>query len=74
MTATFPGVRAAAAGSAAVTAAGIQPAIMELMDAASLTAVHALLGLPAPTPGAAQLTIQTDGPAARAEAGPSPRS
>ncbi|KYJ98431.1 FAD-binding protein [Microbacterium sp. p3-SID338] len=68
VTATFPGVRAAAAGSAAVTAAGIQPAIMELMDAASLAAVHALLALPAPTPGAAQLTIQTDGPAARAEA------
>lgn len=66
--ATFPGVRAAASASAAVTAAGVQPAIMELMDAASLTAVHALLGLPAPTPGAAQLTIQTDGPAARAEA------
>lgn len=68
VTATFPGVRAAAAGSAAVTAAGIQPAIMELMDAASLAAVHTLLALPAPTPGAAQLTIQTDGPAARAEA------
>ena len=68
VTATFPGVRAAAAGSAAVTAAGIQPAIMELMDAASLAAVHALLALPAPIPGAAQLTIQTDGPAARAEA------
>ncbi|WP_149084669.1 MULTISPECIES: FAD-binding oxidoreductase [Microbacterium] len=66
--ATFPGVRAAAAASAAVTAAGIQPAIMELMDAASLAAVHALLALPAPTPGAAQLTIQTDGAAARAEA------
>lgn len=66
--ATFPGVRAAASASAAVTAAGVQPAIMELMDAASLTAVHALLGLVAPTPGAAQLTIQTDGPAARAEA------
>lgn len=68
VTATFPGVRAAAAGSAAVTAAGLQPAIMELMDAVSLAAVHALLGLPEPTPGAAQLTIQTDGPAARAEA------
>jgi glycolate oxidase len=66
--ATFPDVRAAAAASAAVTAAGVQPAIMELMDAACLTAVHALLGLPAPTPGAAQLTIQTDGPAAVAEA------
>lgn len=68
VTATFPGVRSAAAASAAVTAAGVQPAIMELMDAASLTAVHALLALPAPTPGAAQLTIQTDGPAAGAEA------
>ncbi|MBN6190501.1 FAD-binding protein [Aneurinibacillus sp. BA2021] len=68
VTALFPGVRAAAAASAAVTAAGVQPAIMELMDAPSLAAVHALLGLPAPTPGTAQLTIQTDGPAAAAEA------
>lgn len=68
VTATFPGVRSAAAASAAVAAAGVQPAIMELMDAASLIAVHALLALPAPTPGAAQLTIQTDGPAAGAEA------
>lgn len=66
--ATFPGVRSAAAASAAVTAAGLQPAIMELMDSASLTAVHALLSLPQPSPGAAQLTIQTDGPAAAAEA------
>ncbi|MCK2036036.1 FAD-binding protein [Microbacterium sp. SSW1-49] len=68
VTATFPDVRSAAAASAAVTASGVQPAIMELMDAASLAAVHALLGLPTPPPGAAQLTIQTDGPAAIAEA------
>lgn len=66
--ASFPTVRAAAAGSAAVTAVGVQPAIMELMDAASLSAVHALLRLPAPTAGTSQLTIQTDGPAARDEA------
>lgn len=66
--ATFPGVRTAAEASAAVTASGAQPAIMELMDAASLAAVHALLKLDPPTPGAAQLTIQTDGPAAIAEA------
>lgn len=66
--ATFPGVRHAAAASAAVTAAGVQPAIMELMDAASLTAVHALLALPTPNQGTSQLTIQTDGPAAAAEA------
>ena len=68
ITATFPGVRAAAAASAAVTAAGVQPAIMELMDAASLAAVSALLDLPVPPAGTAQLTIQTDGPAAEAEA------
>ncbi|MEU1972233.1 FAD-linked oxidase C-terminal domain-containing protein [Microbacterium sp. NPDC019599] len=66
--ATFPGVRAAAAASAAVTASGVQPSIMELMDAASLRAVHDLLQLDPPSPGAAQLTIQTDGPAADVEA------
>lgn len=67
LTAHFPSVRAAAAGSAAVTAAGVQPAIMELMDAVSLAAAHALLGLPSPIPGATQLTIQTDGAAAADE-------
>ena len=66
--ATFPDVRAAAEASAAVTASGMQPAIMELMDAASLAAVHDLLSLEPPAPGAAQLTIQTDGPAAALEA------
>ncbi len=59
--ASFPSARAAATASAAVTAAGLQPAIMELMDAAALAAVHDLLGLPAPWPGTAQLTVQTDG-------------
>lgn len=66
--ASFPTVRAAAAASSAVTASGVQPAIMELMDAASLAAVHRLLALPAPPQGTAQLTIQTDGAAATAEA------
>ncbi|QLD12486.1 FAD-binding oxidoreductase [Microbacterium oleivorans] len=66
--ATFGDVRAAATAASAVTAAGIQPAIMELMDATSLAASHRLLGLPDPTPGAAQLTVQTDGAAATAEA------
>lgn len=68
ITALFPTVRAAASGSAAVTASGAQPAIMELIDATSLAAVHALLKLALPAPGASQLTIQTDGPAAKAEA------
>jgi glycolate oxidase len=66
--ATFADVRDAARASAAVTALGVQPAIMELMDAACLAAVHNLLGLDAPAAGVAQLTIQTDGPAAVAEA------
>jgi len=68
LTALFEGVHAAAVASAAVTASGIQPAIMELMDATSLAAVHRLLSLPEPPSGAAQLTIQTDGPVAAAEA------
>ncbi|MDN3310041.1 FAD-linked oxidase C-terminal domain-containing protein [Microbacterium oryzae] len=68
LTALFPDVRSAAAASAAVTAAGVQPAIMELLDAASVAAISALLRVPDVAAGAAQLTIQTDGPAAAAEA------
>ncbi|MET1052361.1 MAG: FAD-linked oxidase C-terminal domain-containing protein [Mycetocola sp.] len=64
----FPSVTDAAAASAAITAAGIQPAVMELMDAASLAAVAALLQLPGTTTGEAHLVVQTDGPAAGAEA------
>ncbi|WP_195907894.1 FAD-binding oxidoreductase [Microbacterium gorillae] len=66
--AVFSDVRAAAAGTAAVTAAGLSPAIMELMDATSLRAVHALLDLPAPAAGSVQVTAQTDGPDAAEEA------
>ncbi|VXB22767.1 Putative FAD-linked oxidoreductase [Microbacterium sp. 8M] len=66
--ATFPTVRDAARGSAAVTASGAQPAIMELMDARCLAAVHALLELDPPAEGIAQLTIQTDGLSAAVEA------
>lgn len=66
--ATFSDVRAAAVAASAVTTTGVQPAIMELMDATSLAAAHRLLALDPPTPGAAQLTVQTDGPAATVEA------
>jgi glycolate oxidase len=68
LTAVFPSVRAAASAASAVTASGIQPAIMELMDPLSLDAVHRLLLLPPPPAGAAQLTVQTDGVAAADEA------
>ena len=66
--ATFLDVRSAARASAAVTASGVQPAIMELMDATSLASAHSYLGIQPPTPGAAQLIVQTDGPAAGIEA------
>jgi glycolate oxidase len=68
LTAVFPDVRSAAVAASAVTASGLQPSIMELMDALSLAAVHRLLELPPPAGDAAQLTIQTDGVAAVAEA------
>jgi len=41
---------------------------MELMDATSLAFIHSYLGIHPPTPGAAQLIVQTDGPAAGGEA------
>ena len=68
LTAVFPDVRSAAVASSAVTASGLQPSIMELMDPLSLDAVHRLLQLPPPAPDAAQLTIQSDGVGAVAEA------
>lgn len=68
LTASFADVRTAAEASAAVTASGVQPAIMELMDAACLAAVNHHLGLASPAAGTSQLTIQTDGPAALPEA------
>lgn len=64
----FPSVTDAAAAAAAITAAGIQPSVMELMDSASLEAVSTLLSLPGITTGEAHLVVQTDGPAAQQEA------
>jgi glycolate oxidase len=64
----FPDAVSAARASSAITAAGVQPAVMELMDAASLRAVDAVLGTTMGEAGAAHLVVQTDGPAAVAEA------
>lgn len=64
----FPSVTDAAAAAAAITAAGIQPSVMELMDSASLEAAATLLALPGITTGEAHLVVQTDGPAAQQEA------
>ena len=64
----FPSVTDAAGAAAAITAAGIQPAVMELMDPAALGAVASLLGLPPTSAGEAHLVVQTDGPASVREA------
>jgi len=74
--AAFPGVEAAAAASAAVTAARIRPAVMELIDASGLARVAsylgatALAGTPLETiaPGEAFLLAQSDTHGAAAEA------
>lgn len=66
--ATFPNVRQAAAASAAVTASGIQPSIMELMGPMPLEAAYRYLGFTPPPAGSSQLMIQTDGVAAVDEA------
>jgi len=63
----FPDVEAAARASSAITAAGIRPAALELLDASALEAIGELLGLELGSRGA-QLLVQTDGPGAVAEA------
>jgi glycolate oxidase len=67
VSAAFPDVEAAARASSAITAAGIRPAALELLDASALEAIGELLGLELGGRGA-QLLIQTDGPGAVAEA------
>lgn len=70
--ATFSSVVEAAAAAAGITAAGLRPAALELMDGASCAAVGALLGpdagLPDLTGRGAFLLVRTDGPAAAGEA------
>jgi glycolate oxidase len=68
VSAVFTDVRSAAAATAAVSAAGIQPAILELMDAHSVRAVHELLALVPPPAGTVHVTAQTDGASAPSEA------
>jgi len=70
--AVFPDVATAAAASAAITAARIRPAVMEILDPLALAAIAAYLGPEGsaglPLTGGAFLLVQTDGPAANAEA------
>lgn len=64
----FPDVTAAAAASAAITAAGVTPAVLELLDASSLRLIDAHLGTELATHGASYLLVQTDGPASEVDA------
>ena len=70
--AVFETVTAAAAASAAITAARIRPAVMELIDPIALAHVATYLGPDGsaglPLGRGAFLLVQTDGPAALAEA------
>jgi glycolate oxidase len=65
--AIFPDVESAAAASAAITAARLRPAVMELLDAASLAAVEAYVGADemratvGVTHGGSYLLVQFDG-------------
>ncbi|PPI36396.1 MULTISPECIES: FAD-binding oxidoreductase [unclassified Rathayibacter] len=62
----FPCVVAAAAASAAITAARLRPAVMELMDEAALAAISRYTGASLDR-GAAYLLVQTDGGGAAEE-------
>lgn len=64
----FPDITTAAAASAAITAAGLRPAAMELLDAASLRAIDAYLGVSLAERGDSCLLVQTDGAASADEA------
>lgn len=64
----FADVTTAAAASAAITAARLRPAVMELLDAPSLTYIGEHLSLPLSGRGRAYLLVQTDGPAAADDA------
>ncbi|MCU1558229.1 MAG: FAD-linked oxidase [Microbacteriaceae bacterium] len=57
----FPDVVAAASAAAAITAAGLRPAALELMDEAALRATDAFLGLDLAQRGNTCLLVQTDG-------------
>ncbi|MGT2424686.1 FAD-binding oxidoreductase [Amnibacterium kyonggiense] len=74
--ATFPDVHAAAAAAAAITASGLRCAALEIMDAATCSAIDALVAagegpagdVPALAGRGAFLLLQTDGGAAPDEA------
>ncbi len=66
ISAAFPSVELAARAASAIMASGIQPAIMELLDASALEGIGDYLGMDLGGRGA-QLLIRTDGTGGAAE-------
>ncbi|CAN5401382.1 FAD-linked oxidase C-terminal domain-containing protein [soil metagenome] len=64
----FADVTAAAAASAAITARGLRPAALELIDPVALKAIDSYLGLDLAARGNTFLLVQTDGAASAEEA------
>jgi glycolate oxidase len=62
----FDSVTDAARAATAIASAGLQPAVMELLDAPSVAAIASHLGTP--VGGAAHLLVRTDGPTAARDA------
>lgn len=69
LAAFFPDLPSAAAGVLAIGAARVQPAILELLDGATLAILDASYGSKLSSRGGALLLVQTDGFGAEAEAG-----
>jgi len=61
VSAYFPSIRQAAQACSDISAASLQPMIMELLDDRALTAVHNYLELPPAPPGSSHVLVQTDG-------------
>jgi glycolate oxidase len=66
VSASFETVDDAARASAVISASGLRPSIMELIGESAMAGIAAHLGIE--HPGGSQLIVQTDGPAAQAEA------
>ncbi len=64
----FPSTTAAAAACSAITASGIRPAVMELMDPLSVAAIDAYRGTSLGEGGQAFVLVQTDGAGSAEEA------
>lgn len=68
VSAYFPSIRQAAQACSEISAANLQPMIMEMLDDRAVTAVHDYLELPPAPPGSSHVLVQTDGVSAHDDA------